>query len=399
MNNIKILINDGDEIMTDDKMIFEINNVNICVVNSLRRAVLSNIETLVFRGTPHNSSNINIIKNITNFNNEFLKHRISCIPIFHGNLSIESIENIKKVYKISVNVSNPTNEVKYVTTEDIQFISKITNQPVKFNEHGSDKESDLNKLKNFFPMNKFSKDYILICPLYPNHNKEDSTIETLHFEAEFDIGTAKENPCWNVVHNCTYQFKRDEAKILEKMNAMRKDDKNDEVEIMDFKLLDADRIYHKNQYKFTIQTLGIYENNEIVTKACNYLIEKLNIIINTKNYINVNGSSSDVNDDASDYYRIYQENNFYVFELMEDDYTIGKLIEEYLYQDFVLENDSKISFIGFKKNHPNEPNAFIYIKYKNDNVRVEELFSDLRFTINKIIDIYENIKKQLSKIY
>ena len=74
------------EIQTVDKELqFNLMNVDVSVVNSLRRVCLSNIRTLVFRGFPHEESNIDIHKNTTRFNNEFLKHRIQCIPI-HENM-------------------------------------------------------------------------------------------------------------------------------------------------------------------------------------------------------------------------------------------------------------------------------------------------------------------------
>ena len=48
------------------------------VLYRLRRIILSNIETLVFKGT--NDSMV-IHKNTTKFNNEYMKHRLMNIPI------------------------------------------------------------------------------------------------------------------------------------------------------------------------------------------------------------------------------------------------------------------------------------------------------------------------------
>ena len=46
-----------------------LRNVEVCIPNSLRRTIINNIETLVFRGFPYNENNINIISNKTRFNN------------------------------------------------------------------------------------------------------------------------------------------------------------------------------------------------------------------------------------------------------------------------------------------------------------------------------------------
>ena len=53
----------------DGVLSFNIKNVDTCVVNAIRRTILSNINTLVFRGFPYENSNISIIKNTSNFNN------------------------------------------------------------------------------------------------------------------------------------------------------------------------------------------------------------------------------------------------------------------------------------------------------------------------------------------
>ena len=50
-----------------DKLYFTIVDVDVCVANALRRVVLSNIETLVFRGFPYESNHIQFKKNNTKF--------------------------------------------------------------------------------------------------------------------------------------------------------------------------------------------------------------------------------------------------------------------------------------------------------------------------------------------
>ena len=172
---------------------FNIRGVETCVVNSLRRTCLSNIKTLVFKGFPHHESSINIIKNTTSFNNEYLKHRISCIPIM-SNKSNE-FDQLKENHKIVVDVKNEKGkqEKRYVTTKDIVLVNKQTNNEVQSEMSGS-----------LFPPDPISGEHILLCVLYPNHNLSDNEMEELNFEAEFEIGCAQENSCWNVVHNCTY---------------------------------------------------------------------------------------------------------------------------------------------------------------------------------------------------
>jgi len=355
---------------------FNIRGVETCVVNSLRRTCLSNIETLVFKGFPHHESSINIIKNTTNFNNEYLKHRISCIPIM-SNKSNE-FDQLKENYKIVVDVKNEKGkqEKRYVTTKDIVLVNKQTNNEVQSEMNGS-----------LFPPDPISGEHILLCVLYPNHNLSDNEIEELNFEAEFEIGCAQENSCWNVVHNCTYEFLRNEPEISKRANNIE-----DKMEKRDFEILDAQRIYYENEYKMTVESLGIFTNRELMAKSCEYIISKLNLIIQyTKDnelanvqtkeeYISASNdgtkSAEEIEEYQNMYCNIYTEDDFFVFELKEDDYTIGKLIEVYLYSTY----KETLSFVGFKKNHPVQPNAHIYIRYKKEQSNKKDIFSHIKNT-------------------
>ena len=353
---------------------FNIRGVETCVVNSLRRTCLSNIKTLVFKGFPHHESSINIIKNTTNFNNEYLKHRISCIPIITNKTN--EFDQFKENHKIVVNVKNEkgNQENKYVTTKDFVLVNKQTNEPV---------QSDLKE--SLFPPDSVSGEYILVCILYPNHNLNDDEVEELKFEAEFEIGCAQESSCWNVVHNCTYEFLRNESEISKRANLIE-----DKMEKRDFEILDAQRIYYKNEYKMTVESLGIFTNRELIAKSCEYIINKLNLIIQyTKDnelanvqtkeeYISASNdgtkSAEEIEEYQNMYCNIYTEDDFFVLEIKEDDYTIGKLIEVYLYSIY----KEVLDFVGFRKNHPVQPNAQIYIRYKTKQSNNQIIFSHIK---------------------
>lgn len=74
---------------------FDLNNVKLSVVNSLRRAMLSEIPVYSFDDTWHDNPeerSIHILKNTSGIHNEFLSHRISLIPVcMHDSDLIEPI--------------------------------------------------------------------------------------------------------------------------------------------------------------------------------------------------------------------------------------------------------------------------------------------------------------------
>ena len=95
-------------------------------------------------------------------------------------------------------------------------------------------------------------------------------------------------------------------------------------------------------------------------------------------------------DIQNNYCNVYKDSDeFFVFELSEDDYTIGKLIEIYLYKIY----QERLEFVGFKKNHPVEPNAQIYIRFKNEAENNQLMFSMLKTTTERLIEIFAAIQK------
>ena len=53
---------------TEESLRFEIANVDVSIVNSLRRVVLTNLDQMVFRGFPHSENQLVFHKNNTKFN-------------------------------------------------------------------------------------------------------------------------------------------------------------------------------------------------------------------------------------------------------------------------------------------------------------------------------------------
>ena len=106
-----------------ENLTFELLNIDVAVVNALRRVILTQIESLVFRGFPHHSNKIKITKNNTKFNNEYIKHRISCIPIYESNDA--RFESIINTCEVRLSVLNNENKTLYVTTKDFKLFNYL----------------------------------------------------------------------------------------------------------------------------------------------------------------------------------------------------------------------------------------------------------------------------------
>jgi DNA-directed RNA polymerase subunit L len=83
-------------------------------------------------------------------------------------------------------------------------------------------------------------------------------------------------------------------------------------------------------------------------------------------------------------------NNAYDITLINEDYTIGKVIEYILYSKF-FEGVKTLSYCGFKKMHPHDSNSIIRVAYHNvsDKGLVKQ---NLKECISAALAVYQNIK-------
>jgi len=88
------------------------------------------------------------------------------------------------------------------------------------------------------------------------------------------------------------------------------------------------------------------------------------------------------------------ENSFDII-LVDDDYTIGKIIEYFLYAKFYETNI--LTFCGFKKYHPHDPNSTIRVAYK-DAVEKSSIKGHLKECIDSAKQVYSRIKKELLQL-
>ena len=58
-----------------DMFSFTLSGVNVSIANAIRRTILSDIPTVVFKTSPYEECKANIITNTTRLNNEILKQR------------------------------------------------------------------------------------------------------------------------------------------------------------------------------------------------------------------------------------------------------------------------------------------------------------------------------------
>ena len=319
---------------------FTLENANVSVANALRRVIISDIETAIF---DTNNDSINIIENTTRFHNEILKQRLGCIPIHIKDK--EGIENIL----VELNVNNATDSLQYVTTKDF-VIKDIAN----------DKYLTEEATKKIFPPNKLTKEFVLFTRLKPKIST-DIPGESINLKVKLTTGTAKEDGMYNVVSTCAYGNTPDKVEqhnqwqeIAEELETKGLSDAKIEYQRKNWYTLQAKRHYIKDSFDFKIESIGVFSNIEIVNKACDNLIKRLDKIKKKAEDVNLPldmkatamASSVDI-------------------KLVGEDYTIGKVIEYILHEEF-YKKSGQLSYVGFIKKHPHDNHSIIRIAFSED---------------------------------
>ena len=323
---------------------FSLLDCNMSIANALRRIIISDIPTFVFRTYPYSENKAEITHNTTRFHNEIIKQRLSCIPIH-----IDDMDFPYKDYVIEVDVKNDTDNILYVTTKDF----KIKN--IK-----TDVYSDESAVRAIFPPSAITGDYIEFARLQP---KLSETIdgERLTLRCGLDIGMASQDGAFNVISTCAYECTPDIQKANEawkdKESTMKKSNVSEaeiEFEKKNWFLLEAKRYYQPNSYDFTIESVGVFENIEIIIKACEIMISKCEKLLENLQHGKVTIVPSETT----------LKNGFDI-TLVNEDYTLGKVIEFYLYQQNFIA-DKTLSFCGFRKPHPHATESIIRVAFHNE---------------------------------
>jgi len=358
---------------TKDTFTFTLENVNVSVANALRRIIVSDIPTFSFKTYPHEESNVIIHKNNTRLNNEIIKQRISCIPVHIKDHSID-YSNLECI----INKKNDGDAMVYVTTEDFQIKNTLTNKFISREE-----------VRKIFPPNKITKDYILIARLREKLN-DTNPGEHLHFTAKLSLETAKTDGAFNVSHSCFYRNSVDpviqnkewinfEKNLTIDSSEEREDSKKN------WYLHEGLRFTKPNSFDFTVETVGVFTNKELVLKACSIFQEKMK---KTFEFIQNDGSLIQTS-------KTTMENSFDI-TLKNEDYTIGKVIEYFLHENFYTPDKKDptkkiLNYVGFRKMHPHDDDSIVRISLTKpvEKTFVIDLFYQVYMLSNST---FENIK-------
>jgi len=355
---------------------FTIDRINVSLANALRRVILSDIPTLVFRVYPHSECRSTITVNTSRIHNQILNQRLSCIPIH-----ITDQEFPYKEYTVEINATADGNEIRYITTKDFKIKNKVTGKYL----------TDV-KCHEIFKPNEITGDFIEFARLLPKMT-EYGEPEQLAMTCDLDIGTAKEDGAFNIVSTCAYSMTMDPTKVdeawrikeaelvkegvatigSEEMSAQRKN----------WSLLDAQRHTKDDSFDFVIETVGVFTNADIVSKAAQIMINKC-----TKFIRDIESGENHIIPTVSTI-----QNGFDI-ELKGEDYTLGKVLEFFMH-DKHYADDQTVTYCAFRKIHPHNPDSMIRVGFV-ETVGVDEgiVAEYITTCARDAIVVFEHIRDQ-----
>lgn len=326
-----------------DKHSFTINDIDLAIINSIRRIILSEIPVVAFYG--EDEPTIEILFNNGPLHNEFMIHRISLIPLYIDETITEEYQDGDYIFEL--NIENKGNEMINITTDNIS---------------GTYKERNLTKqeLNKIFPVNKNSKSKILITRLRPN--------EHIHFKAFAIKRTGKLHSSFSPVSLSNFYFIQDEKEYKDN-------------------ILDKERNYIKDQYgdpktiEFQIESVNALSYKYLFSKSIDIIIEKLeNIIVKIEN--------KEILIEPVD----NCEKSFN-FKIDNEDDTIGNLIQSLLHNRYIRENkkykEYDCLYIGYICPHPLISQLIIRISLSTDIIDIYEQFfiDNCKEIIKTMIDL------------
>jgi len=358
----------------DGVLTFTISNTDVSYVNAIRRTILSDIPAVVFKTMPYEENKANILVNTSRLNNEIVKQRLSCIPI-----CIPDLEIPIKNYLLELDVENKTDTTLIVTTKDFKIRDTSTNN---FLEEGTVKKI----FPPFIPPNGSGEYFIDFLRLRPKISDEIPG-ERIKLTCELTIGTARDDSMFNVTGTCSYGCTPDTQKMEEQLEIRKQkwhDEGKKEAEIKfetaNWKLLEGLRYVKGKSFDFIIQSVGIYENTDIIIKACNILTEKF---ANLKHSLGQDQVEIKASDNTLD--------NCYDITLENEDYTIGNILNYELYT--VLYSDLKVlDYVGFKKMHPHDSDSILRISIIDKTKGISSIKTMLIATIDQALKKIKSIK-------
>ncbi len=374
--------------LSSNRIKFKITDLDLAVVNAVRRIILSEVPTVAFYFDSYDIENneIKINTNTSVVHNEFLAHRISLVPLCFDENEIYNFD--PKKYKFILKKKNTTSSIVNVTTADFDILDESGNKyPEKFRE-------------KILPKNPITKDYILLTKLKPNlydiNNGEEVDIECTP-----SINIAKTHSRWSPVSQACFYNNIDnelaEKVYQEKLENFKKDTKKTSAEITSFRTqfesLDMQRYFKRNKYDepcdftFLIESECRLNPRYIFYKALVVLVEKLKSLHKSLEVFPPTNPDIDLS-------QLGSVDGFYQLKIKNEDHTLFNTMQCLFFDQEIRKNkNTKLVYIGYYQPHPHDKLMYLKMKF-NESVDIEYVRSFILTNLETSIEFIKTVMSE-----
>lgn len=332
----------------ENTLSFQVRPTNVAYVNTLRRMVLTGVESVAFRSDMNDkgtTTDVVVVSNTTPMTNEMLADRIGLLPIY----APDPLQWDPEEYIFRLNVVNDTSETRHVLASDFEVLRK--GRP----------DEDPVQVPNtkFFPPDPISKETALIADL--KGKQANQTPQRIELTAKASVGIGREHIRFSPVSQCSYSYTIDtdaarQRTFFERWLVSNKkvDPKNLEEDAArkealerEFQTMEVQRCYLVSEkgepysFDFVIESIGIQSVQQIVDRALQKTEEKL-IQYST---LNTGSLPENVRVQPAD-----ARMAGFDFIFSKEDHTLGNLLQTWMDENLMDTGD--ITFVGYKVPHP-----------------------------------------------
>ena len=337
------------------------------LVNSIRRSLLNHVRSVAMVAEPNKSSSIRIIKNTSRLNNQFLSLRLSLIPVCLSPPEHGGEVNILDRYEIRISkqatepgITNlTTNDIRIYDTKEKGFLpTSIVSQmfPRETVEH---------------PGLTHNSNPIMIVPLKGPHGEKEG--ESIDIVAKLKVGVGSTHACFVPVCNSAYEIiPIDPDAPSATFDLMGKGD--------------------NSRFRFTIETISNRNPEVLFLEGIDEIIRKL---VNVRTSIGTAIRSKGKGPNCE----IHTDHGDLVLRFMNEDHTLGTLLQEYLLRKVKQDDPESLSdwFVGYRMPHPLTPEMIVRIRIPSKmsntdlNVTMTTLGND--WILPAIVSIENDLKE------
>jgi DNA-directed RNA polymerase subunit L/DNA-directed RNA polymerase alpha subunit len=368
-----------DGITTFKMQDFGETTIDVSLVNSIRRTILSDIPNVAFyfnaKNTDQETADIVIDTNDSPLHNEFMAQRLSMVPIHLPAEDIQKWDDWNdEEYKFIIDVENKSSSFLDITSADIQVWKS------------GKEEKSLSEA--YFPKNKTTGDHILLTKLPPMKSKSATQLKA-SMTATKD--TPMKHACWAMTSLCTFENDIDEdlrSEFEEKFVADRKEVMDEESAKRRYATLEYQRAYKTNKYNepnsfiFKLESECGVTNEEIFHLALSRLILRLKDI------------KFDLDAEPGDKtVMIFEKDseNICSIQIDDEDHTLGNLLQAMIYNMHVRPGKNAITYIGYYVPHPLQRSIILKVK---SSLEKDNLCKELNESVTKTIKDIKILQEQ-----